>query len=473
MTALSSRTHYFLGAASLALALALAGCAAAPAGPVAPRRAATAGESARYAALARMAQNDPKAYAMLESLLRAAPRRLAGTPGAAAAEAWGFATLQSLGFEAVRSEPVRVPVWIRGDVEEVMVLGADGAMEPLRACALGLSPGTSTEGVLGEVVEVRSLEEAASLGERGRGKVIFYNRPMNPELEDTFAAYGGAVDQRGRSGYVAKQIGAVGALVRSMTTRIDDHPHTGAMRATMDDGSPVAPSAAISTRAAERLHGLLQQGPVRVRMRLSCRAEGEGMGANIVGELRGSERPQEVVVVGGHLDAWETGDGAHDDGAGIVHSIEALRLLKAAGLRPKRTVRVVLFANEESGLRGGQAYAEAHRTEPHFFGVESDRGGFAPHRFQANWEEPQFSKLADALAPLAAIGCAQLARGGGGADLTSLERLGVSCGELIPDCAHYFDYHHAETDVLAAVDREDLERGALALAYFVDVVANW
>jgi carboxypeptidase Q len=420
-----------------------------------------------------LARREGRAPEMLKELLSVAPKRLSGSPGAARAVEWGRAAMERAGFDRVWLETFPVPCWVRGDLQEAVARQGD-ATERLRVVALGGSVGTPPEGVEGEVVEVTSFEELRGIGDRARGKIVFFNRPMDPSDASTFRAYGNAVDQRSSGAVEAGRSGAVAALVRSMTTSLDDSPHTGAMRP-YPSGVAKVPAAALSTTGAERLHAMAAKGPVRVRLRLSCETRDEVESANVLGEIRGSVRPDEVVLVGGHLDAWDVGEGAHDDGSGCVQAIEAIRLVKAAGIRPKRTIRAVLFMNEENGLRGGRDYAVRHKGElsKHVFAIESDRGGFAPRGFRTDAREPLYSEIAAFVSRLEPIGAARLEAGeGGGADIGPLGSEGVPLGELVPEATRYFDVHHSEKDVLSAVDPEELELGAAALAFLVSAIAD-
>ncbi|MFN0207578.1 MAG: M20/M25/M40 family metallo-hydrolase [Planctomycetota bacterium] len=404
----------------------------------------------------------------------AIPGRLSGSPEATEAVRRSKKLMLELGFANVRLEPVKVPVWVRkSESAKIVINGAPP--EELRIAALGGSAATPPGGIQGEIIEINSWDDVAALGERAKGKIIFYNRAMDPRSPEPFSAYGAAVDQRSRGGYEATKAGAIAAIVRSMTTRLDNNPHTGAMRAFMDDQiTPVVPTAAVSTLGAERLHSLLKsgRGPVQLQLTLDCGFREEADSHNVVGEIVGYERPEEIVLIGGHLDAWDLGDGAHDDAAGCAHTIEALRLIKSAGIRPKRTIRAVMFMNEENGLRGGRAYAEAHANEKHFFAIESDRGGFDPRGFACVPVEPFFSKLGEIVKLLEPLGCGKLQKGGGGADLSVLQKNGVVCAELIPDARYYFDYHHSALDTIDAVDPDALQRGAIALAFVISAVAD-
>ena len=414
-----------------------------------------------------------RSFALLQELCEVAPERLAGSEGYARAAEWARAAMVEAGLENVRLEPVEVPRWERGGTARLRVVGAGAGGEELAICALGGSVPTPAEGLEAGVVEVRDFEELARLGGAVRGKLVFFNRPMDPALVNTFQAYGGAVDQRSRGAQQAAQQGAVGAIVRSMTTALDDHPHTGATN--YAEGVERVPAVAISTAGAERLSDLLLAQPdVRLRLELDCVWHEPATDHNVVGELPGRERPEELLVVGGHLDAWELGVGAHDDGAGCVQSIEAAALLKRLGLVPRRTIRVVLFANEENGLRGGRAYHEAHLDEMprHVLALESDRGGFVPRGFTTDANPQAFEVLRAASGLLAPAGADTLLRGGGGADIGPMAASGVVLAGLFPDPQRYFDVHHAATDTLERVNPRELELGTAAMAALLYVVAE-
>ena len=429
---------------------------------------------AKLELLAAEALARPGAFAMLESLCNTAPHRLAGSPGAENAVHWAEETMRSIGLENVRVEPCLVPRWERGSVARLALApGQSGGDEVYSVLALGGSPGTPAGGLEAEVVRVERLEDVAALGERARGKAIFFDRPMDPSRPDPFSAYGGAVDQRALGSQTAARAGAAFAIVRSMTLARDDHPHTGSMRTA--DG-PIVPAVAIGTLGAERLAARLAKGaPVRLRLDLDCATRADVPSANVVGEIVGRERPEEIVVLRGNLDAWDVGQGAHDDGAGCVHALEALRLVRVLGWQPRRTLRVVLWMNEENGTRGAQAYRDAHADElaRHVLALESDRGGFAPRGFDCTVGTP-------ALARLAAIGRELEPYGIGfvrssphsGVDIGPLAEQGVPCVGFVPDPTRYFDVHHSAADVLSAVHPRELELGALCIAWLVVSVAD-
>jgi Zn-dependent M28 family amino/carboxypeptidase len=434
--------------------------------------------------LVRTALTRGEAYASLQELCRTAPQRLSGSPGLATAEEWALRRMRAIGLENVHAEPCLVPRWVRGHVAKLAVVEPASAAETfLPILALGGSVGTSRgpaspalgggAPVRGELVVVQSFEELRALGERARGKIVLFDRAMDPGETDPFEAYGKAVDQRAQGAVEAAKAGAVAALVRSLTLRLDDLPHTGSMRYV--DGVERIPAAAISTAGAARLAQLARtNASVVLTLALDCRSEEDVEAHNIVGELPGTTHAQEIVVVGGHLDAWDIGQGAHDDGAGCVEALEALRLVRACGLAPRRTLRCVLWTNEENGLRGAFAYKDAHAAEldRHVLAIESDRGGFAPRGFETNATGAAWEALAGIAALLEPYGAGRLVRGGGGADTIPLERAGVNVMSFVPDAARYFDVHHCARDTIESVHPRELELASGVLAALVYCVAE-
>ncbi len=398
------------------------------------------------------------AMALLRRLTEVGPR-LGGSPEAEAAVALGVRMMHELGLEEVHLEPVTIRHWVRG-TEAARIVGG----EPLAAMALGGSAGTPEAGVEAEVIEVLTLEECDALGEKAKGKILFFNRPMDPTHVNTFQAYGGAADQRVHSASRAARVGAVAVLVRSMTMRHDDVPHTGIMKYAED--APEIPAAALSLVAADRLHAALEKGPVRVHLQLGCRSLDPVVSHNVVGQITGTERPDEVIVVGGHLDSWDAGTGAHDDGAGCMQSLEALRIIKALGLTPKRTLRAVLFMDEEFGGTGGRAYAvdERRKRERHIAAIESDRGGFLPLGFTVFGDEARVAAFQPWVPLLESLGLYWIRSGYGGVDIHPLSEQGTVTIGLFPDSQRYFDVHHCANDVIEAVNPRELELGAIAMA---------
>lgn len=413
-----------------------------------------------------------ESYPWLEFLCTRIGSRLAGSPPAAAAVEFTKQMLDTLGLDSVWLQPCMVPHWVRGEKEQVRIISSRklGDMD-LKALALGNSVGTGKAGIVAEVVEVQSLDEVEKLGKEAlNGKIVFYNRPMDPTQINTFNAYGGAVDQRGSGASRAAKQGAIGVLVRSMTTRLDDVPHTGSLR--YEDGITPIPAVAISTNDAEVLSALLKEESVRVYIRTTCERYPDKLSYNVIGEIRGSEKPKEIIAVGGHLDSWDVGQGAHDDGAGCVQSMGVVQLFKRLNYKPKRTIRCVLFMNEENGLAGGRAYAAeaARKKETHIAAMESDRGGFTPRGFGCDAEtaifEKKFKKVASWLPLIEPYGL-NLHPGSGGADISPLKSQQVMLFEFEPDSQRYFDYHHTNIDLFEAVDKRELEMGTAAMTTLI------
>jgi len=407
----------------------------------------------------------------LQYLTREIGGRLAGSPQAAAAVEYTRQVMEEMNLDTVWLQPVMVPHWERGEPEQVRIVNSlkVGTVE-LNALALGNSVGTGPMGRTAEVVEVKTLEAVDSLGEQLRGKIVFFNDPMDPTELNTFAAYGKAAGQRVYGASRASQYGAVGALVRSLTTRIDDIPHTGVT--VYQDGATPIPAIAISTKAAELLSRLLQEEPVQVFIRNTSRMLPDKLSYNVIGEIRGSEKPEDLILVGGHLDSWDVGTGAHDDGSGCVHALEVMHQIKQLGYEPKRTIRCVMFMNEENGLRGGRAYWEwsNEESEYHLAAIESDRGGFSPRGFTADGHEDIFNKkfkrVLDWL-PLLEPYDLSFEKGGSGADISGLRsQKGLLFG-LKPDSQRYFDYHHTPIDAPDVVNKRELELGAAAMTSLV------
>jgi carboxypeptidase Q len=417
-----------------------------------------------------------QAYARLEELVHRHPGRLAGSRALEGAVGWSETTLHALGLDRVYRQEVMVPHWERGAPESVRLLppaGTQGEAVALAALALGGSIATPAAGITAELIEVGSVDELAALGrEKIAGKIVFFNGPMDPAEFDPGAAYSRAVRQRSRGPRAAAQLGAVAALVRSMTHALDDVPHTGNTAYVPDAGN--IPAAALSTLAANRLSAALAADPsVRIELHIHASWHPEALSHNVIGEIRGSERPEKIIVVGGHLDSWDITPGAHDDGSGVAQSIEVLRIFRALGLQPRHTLRCVLFTNEENGLRGATAYAAAARDsgERHVFAVETDSGGFAPRGFTLGSTQGPVHERAQRWLPLfAPYGITSFTRGTGGADVAPLMVQGTTVGNLEPDAQRYFDYHHTVIDSLDKVNPRELHLGAGALAALIWLV---
>lgn len=406
-----------------------------------------------------------KAYEDLRSLCKDVGARLSGSSEAAIAVQWGKERLEINGFENVYLQEVKVPHWERGTKESGWINSKSG-LRKINILALGGSIGTN--GLLeAEVIEFKSLVELQKASKsKVQGKIVFINQPMNEQFVNTFNAYGGCYSIRGEGAIEASRLGAVGVIIRSVTLPIDLHPHTGSLHYL--DSVIKIPSAAISTVDSEELSKLLVKGKVKFSMELDCRVFPDELSYNVIAEIKGVEKPNEVITVGAHLDSWDTGEGAHDDGAGIVHSMEALRILKELNYRPKHTIRVVFFMNEENGNKGGIAYAKwsEERGENHLVAIESDRGGFTPRGFDCDGSNDQIEVLKIIGKNLNEYDLFHFERGFGGVDIGPLKKSfeKIMLIGFVPDSQRYFDFHHAETDVFESVNKRELELGCAAIS---------
>jgi hypothetical protein len=444
-----------------AAAAASSGGAAAP--PVSPEVLAAA------AALRDRALAGTKASQWVASLTDRAGPRLAGSPGDGEAVTWGLETLRALGFERVAAEKAAVRVWARGaETGEVV----SPFRHRLALTALGGSVATPPEGLEADLLEVASLEDLDAKAAAARGKIVFFNKRMRRSTD--MKGYEEAVDVRGKGPSRAARYGAIGVLIRSVGTDRNRLPHTGGLD--YDKAEARVPAAAVSFPDAELLERLGKRGsPVRVRFTLSCGERGEAESANVVGDLLGSARPEEIVLLGAHLDSWDLGEGAIDDGAGCGIVIEAARLIGELPRRPARTIRVVLYANEENGLAGGKAYAARHAEElpRHAAAVEADAGTGAPTGL--SWlAGPSAADLLQSLSPLLEpAGAGRVSGDGeGGADISPLREAGVPVFAVLQDMSTYFDFHHTANDTFDKIDPASLDRVVAAVASFAYVAAS-
>ena len=412
-----------------------------------------------------------KSYDWLNHLSNQIGSRLSGSLGAERAVAYTKEELEKLGLDKVWLQPVMVPKWVRGAQEFAFIESSPGKTTNVNICALGGSVATPALGLKAQVVEVQNFEELEALGpENIEGKIVFYNRPMQADIILTFEAYGGCVNQRYKGAVEAIKYGAVGVIVRSMNLRMDDLPHTGSMTY---DNLPVdrrIPSAAISTNDAELLSTMLKlDKSIKFYFKQNCKQLKDVQSYNVVGEITGSEFPNEYMIVGGHLDSWDLGDGSHDDGAGVVQSMDVLRLLKESGIKPKRSIRVVLFMNEENGLRGGKKYAELakQKGENHVFALESDSGGFTPRGFSFDCNDASFNQVLSWQPLFKPYLIHYFEKGGSGADVGPLKTETNVLAGLRPDSQRYFDHHHASNDTFDAINKRELELGAATMTSLV------
>jgi carboxypeptidase Q len=413
-------------------------------------------------------------YQWLDYLSNTIGGRLSGSTNAELAVQYTKRELEKLGLDKVWLQPVMVPKWERGE-KEMAYISTNGELDKVNICALGGSVATPENGVKAKVIEVGSYKDLESLGEdKIKGKIVFINRALQPDLINTFEAYGGCSSERYRGAAEASKYGAVGTIVRSLSSRQDDYPHTGSMSYGDLPTEKRIPSAAISTNDAVKLSEALKKDKdLEFFFEMSCQQFDDVQSYNVIGEITGSEFPNEYIIVGGHLDSWDLGDGAHDDGAGVVQSMDVLRLLIENGIKPKRSIRVVLFMNEENGLRGGRKYAEIakEKGEKHIFALESDAGGFTPRGFSFDGSDLMLKKI-DTWRPLFKPYLIHFfEKGYSGADIGPLKNDGILLAGLRPDSQRYFDHHHAANDTFEHVNKRELELGAAtmtALVYLVD-----
>ena len=410
-----------------------------------------------------------KSYEWLRDLTQNVGGRLSGSPEAQMAVEWGEKIMKEVGLDSVWLQPVMVPHWVRGE-KEVATYTTNGIQKDVAICALGFSVATPRAGILAEVIEVKSLEEAEALGDKMEGKIVFFNRPFDNTLIHTFKAYGGCVDQRVRGAAVCGKYGAKGVIVRSMTNSIDDFPHTGTMSYGALPKEKHIPAAAISSLAAENLSSDLKTNPnLKFYFKQSCETLPDAPSFNVVGEIKGSETPENIFVVGGHLDSWDLGEGAHDDGTGVVQSLEVAYLFKKNNIKPKNTIRVVFFMNEENGTMGAKKYAELAtlNKENHIGGLESDAGGHTPRGFSIDANTANTELLQSWKKLLSPYGLHDLDKGGSGADISPLKAENVTLVGYRPDSQRYFDYHHTSRDTFDKVNKRELELGSASMASIV------
>ena len=416
-------------------------------------------------------------YEWLDYLSNQIGGRLSGSINYDRSVKWGMDELKMINLDSVWLQPVMIPKWVRGAPEYAHIESSPGNTISVPIAALGGSISTPSIGISANVIEVKNFNELKMIGKDSiRGKIIFYNRPMDPTLINTFQAYGGSVNQRTQGAVEAAKLGAIGVIVRSMTTSLDDYPHTGSMYYEGLSLNQRIPAAAISTNGAELLSSMLSLNPnIKFFFRQNSKNFPDVLSHNVIAQINGSEKPDEIIVIGGHLDSWDLGDGSHDDGAGIVQSMEVLRILKDLNYSPKRTIRVVLFANEENGLRGGTKYAEEARlnNEKHFFALESDAGGFTPRGFSFDTSEKEFKTIKKFENLFIKYGMDNFFIGGSGADIGPLKNGEVILAGLRPDTQRYFDYHHAASDTFDKINKRELELGAAAMTALVYLLDNY
>jgi len=413
-----------------------------------------------------------KAYDLLRQLTKQIGGRLAGSPQFAKAVQWGELTMKQNGADNVFLQECMVPHWVRGGQDKAVITEIDKkkTTRTLDVLALGNSLGNGT--VSAEVLAIDDFEELEKRKDEVKGKIVYYNHGFDPTNVKPFVSYGQTGQYRGAGPSRAAKYGAVGVMIRSLTESAANDPHTGSTR--YNDSFPKIPCIAVGPRDADYVWEMSRKSSFSMSMSTYGHFLPDTIGHNVIAELKGTQFPDQYITIGGHLDSWDVNEGASDDGTGVVHTIEIMRALQAIGYKPKHTLRFVLFANEENGLRGGTKYAAAakEKNEKHVFALESDAGGFTPRGFSIQGNKEQMEKLRSWLPLLSPYGANEFTNDGGGADVSPLNRaFGIPVGELGPDQQRYFDLHHARSDVFENVNKRELLLGAVnmaALIYLVD-----
>lgn len=414
--------------------------------------------------ISRYCLTEQAGYKMLAELSKIGPR-MNGSENLEKAIEWAKAKMQSFGFDNIILQPVYIPNWKRGNIEEAIISKSKYHQKrKLRIAALGNSIPTDKNGIEAEVLEVKSFEELRQQKDKAQGKIIFFNRPLDIGLVNTFEGYGGAVGQRSQGAVEAAKIGGVFALVRSVTTKNDNVPHVGTMH--YEENIQKIPSAAIGSLDADFLSEALKKEPnLKIKIRMNCSQNPDVISYNVIGDIKGVEHPDEIIAVGGHFDSWDQGDASNDDGAGCVQSIEVLKIFKDLNLKPKRTIRCILFANEENGISGALGYKaltdSLHLN--HLALIEADRGAGTPRGFYVTTDSVSFNKLQNFLPILNRVKIDWVRKGGSGADVGQIRNAKALFG-YASDEQRYMDYHHSANDVFENVHPRELELGSAAMA---------
>lgn len=419
------------------------------------------------------ALTDRTAFRHLEYLCKKTPGRINGSANALLAVEYTRKALEDAGADSVWLQEVMVPHWVRG-TEKCTLISGKSSKTDLSIAALGMSASTSKKGILAKVVELHSMEDLRTISRNLiEGRIVFFNNKVDNRLVNTFAGYAGAVRERTAGASEASKYGAVAVIVRSVTQSLDDFPHTGSTH--YEEGVTKIPAVAVSTLDADFLSESLKNDPeVKIHLVAQSVIYPDAKSFNVIGEIRGSEKPGEIITVGGHLDSWDITEGAHDDAGGCVQAIEMIRLYKKLGIRPKRTVRAVMFMNEEMSGTGGRKYAETvTRTgEKHYAALESDRGVMNPRGFGFDADDQRLEKLQSLAKWFKPYFITDFDKGGGGSDISPLKSKGALLIGYIPDSQRYFSYHHSANDTFEQVNIRELQMGSAAIAsliYLIDI----
>lgn len=416
--------------------------------------------------------SEKKGYGILRELCEIGPR-LSGSENSLKAIYWAEKKMKDLGLDSVWLQPVMVPKWERGNNESAEIIYPKAKNKKLSVAALGGSVSTPEKGIIAEVIEISTYREAKELKNKLKGKIVFINHHFNEGFYDTFGGYNEAGGERFTGPVVCAYYGAAAVLIRSITTKYDNTPHVGVMG--RSDTVKQIPAAAIGLIDADLLSAELKKNPsLKINLKLSCRTLPDAQSYNVIGEIRGSEKPDDVIVVGGHFDSWDVGEGAHDDGAGCIQALEVLDLFKRLDIKPKRTIRCVFFINEENGTRGGYQYNQylLNSKENHIAAIESDRGAFTPRGFEAEGDSTLIPELQKYLPLLQKTGIEWIKPGFAGVDLYYIKNCRIKLG-YVPDWQRYFDYHHSANDVFEAVNPREFQAGSAALALMTYILSEY
>lgn len=429
-------------------------------------------DSVQFAAISTEVLNYGKSYTELKDLTKNIGHRLSGSESYEKAVKWAEQKLRDAGADKVWLQEVMVPVWVRGK-ESLQIKTSNGKWKSLKMLSLGNSEGTGGKDVSGEIIMVKSMEEYEKLSpEQVKDKIVFFNYPFSQSYIETFRGYSDAAKYRTTAASLTARKGGKFAIIRSLSSAFDDVPHTGAMRYENDKKIPAV---AIGNTVADELAELLQSQKITAKLNSNCGIKGEELSHSVIGEITG-KKDKSVIVVGGHLDSWDVGEGAHDDGAGIVQSIEVLRTFKKLDIQNNHTIRVVCFANEENGVKGGIQYGKIAKesNEKHLFAIESDAGGFTPRGISLNMDEAKRKQIQSWKDLFLPYGIYDFKETYSGTDLYPLHDMGIQTAELVPDSQRYFDIHHTEEDTFEKVNRRELLLGAVAMTQLIYMIdKNW
>lgn len=417
--------------------------------------------------------NNGKGYAELKDLTKNIGHRLSGSEAYEKAVKWAEQKLRDAGADKVWLQEVIIPVWERGK-ESLHIQISKGKWKSLKMLSLGNSEGTGGKDVSGEIIMVKSLEEYDRLpAEKVKGRIVFFNYPFNQGYVQTFLGYRDAGVYRRNAASLTAKKGGKFAIIRSLSSAFDDVPHTGTM--SYENDIVKVPAVAVGNTTADELEILLRTQKITAKLNSNCRMKGEKLSHSVIGEITG-KKDKSVIVVGGHLDSWDVGEGAHDDGAGIVQSIEVLRTFKKLGIKNNHTIRVVCFANEENGTKGGVQYGKMvkENNEKHLFAIESDAGGFSPRGISLEMDDTKRNEIKNWVDLFIPYGVYSFEGRYSGTDIYPLRDMGIPAAELVPDPQRYFDIHHTEEDTFEKVNRRELLLGATVMTQLIYMVdKNW